>query len=98
MKTKERIDQAYNNEKKKHGTLTIIFFHIGDHYEAYYSDANILAKVCYLKIFTVAEKIPFVRFPERKVEEYMNQLVDANYSVCLSEVRGPSGQYILKSL
>lgn len=98
MKIEERINQAYNNEKKKHGILTIILFHIGDHYEAYYSDANTLAKICNLKIFTLSEKIPSIRFPERKVEEYMNQLVDANYSVCLSEVRGPSGQYILKSL
>lgn len=98
MKTEERIDLAYNNEKKKHGMLTIILFHIGDHYEAYYSDANTLAKVCNLQIFTVSEKIPSIRFPARKVEEYMNQLADDNYSVCLSEVRGSSGHYILKSL
>lgn len=98
MKIEERIDLAYNNEKKKHGILTIILFHIGDHYEAYYSDANILAKVFNLQIFTVSEKIPSIRFPESKIEEYMNKLVDANYSVCLSEVRGASGHYILKSL
>lgn len=98
MKIEERIDQAYNSEKEKHGMLTIVLFHIGDHYEAYYSDANIIAKICGLKIFSASEKIPLIRFPERKMEKYMNQLVDANYSVCLSEVRGPSGQYILKSL
>lgn len=98
MKIEERINLAYSNEKKKHGMLTIILFHIGDHYEAYYSDANTLAKVCNLQIFTVSEKIPSIRFPARKVEEYMNQLADDNYSVCLSEVRGSSGHYILKSL
>lgn len=97
MKKEDRINVAYANEKAKHGNATILF-HIGNSYEAYYSDAETLAKLLQLHIYTVNETIPFVRFPENVLEQFTNQLVDTGHSICISEVRGASGQHILESL
>lgn len=98
MKKEERINQTYNKEKGKHGNATIVLFHVGDCYEAYHSDAAVLAGLTQLKQYTVSGTIPFVRFPADELEQYMNKLVDANHSVCISEVRGASGRHILESL
>lgn len=98
MKKEERINQAYNKKKEEHGNVTIILFHVGDYFEAYYSDADVLAQLTQLKQYTVSGTIPFVRFPADEIELYMNKLADANQSVCISEIRGASGRPILESL
>lgn len=98
MKKEERINEAYNKEKEKHGKDTIILFHVGDCYEAYHSDADVLVELVQLKQYTTSGTVPFVRFPADRLELYMNKLVDANRSVCISEVRGTSGRHILESL
>ena len=98
MKKEERIHQAYNKEKEKHGNATIILFHVGDYFEAYYSDAGIIAELTRSKQYTISGTIPSVRFPAGELELYMNKLADANHSVCISEVRGASGRHILESL
>lgn len=89
---------AYNSEKMKHGNDTILLFHVGNNYEAYYSDATILAELAQLRIYTASGTIPFVRFSTNQLEQYMNLLADANHSICVSEVRGASGRHILESL
>lgn len=98
MKKEDRINQVYKSEKTKHGNDTILLFHVGENYEAYYSDAAILAELTQLRIYTACETIPFVRFAADMLEQYMNRLVDADHSICVSEVRGASGQHILESL
>lgn len=97
MKKEDRINAAYTNEKAKHGNA-IILFHIGNGYEAYYSDAETLAKLLPLRIYTVNKTISLVRFPEDELEQFTNRLVDAGHAICISEVRGTSGQHILESL
>lgn len=98
MKKEERINEAYNKEKEKHGKDTVILFHVSDCYEAYHLDADVLAELVQLKQYTVSGTVPFVRFPADLLELYMNKLVDANRSVCISEVRGTFGRHILESL
>lgn len=98
MKKEERINQVYNKEKEKHGNATIVLFHVDDCYEAYHSDAAVLAGLTQLKQYTVCGTIPFVRFPADELEQHINKLVDVNHSVCISEVRGASGRHILESL
>lgn len=98
MEKVDRINLAYKSGKTKHGNDTILLFHVGENYEAYYSDAAILAELTQLRIYNASEIIPFVRFAADMLEQYMNLLVDANHSICVSEVRGVSGQHILESL
>lgn len=97
MRKEDKINKAYTTAKAKHGDTTIVLFHIGDNYEAYYSDAQGIAELTLLHIYTVNKVIPFIRFSVEELEQYMNQLVDAGHSVCISEVRGTSGNYILEA-
>lgn len=85
--------------KMKHGADSLVFFHVGDFYEAYFDDARTVSLDTDVTLFRVtAAGIPAVRIPVAFMEEYRNRLLDAGYKVCVSEVRGASGRHILKSL
>lgn len=99
MKRDAQILLNYEQMKQKHGRDAMILFHIGDTYEAYYTDAQIIAKMLNLSLlFVTANATPAIRFPDTQLEEYRNRLLDAEYTVCVSEVRGSSGRHILKTL
>ncbi|HCR01053.1 hypothetical protein [Bacteroides uniformis] len=97
MKKEEIIRRCYGSMKKRHGMDTVILFHVGGSYEAYFEDAGTISRTMEVPRFKLtAEEIPAVRIPDTVMEECRNRLLDAGYTVCVSEVRGASGRHILK--
>ena len=91
------IERNYKQMKEKYGTDTLILFHVGESYEAYYDDARTIARTTGVPSFTItAGKIPAVRIPEADMETCRNRLLDAGCTVCVSDVRGASGRHMIK--
>ena len=71
----------------------LVFFHVDESYEAYYDDARTLTRTTGVPSFNItAARIPAVRIPEADMEACRNRLLDAGYTVCVSDVRGASGR------
>lgn len=94
------IMDVYTCMKQRYGADTIILFHVGDFFEAYIEDSRIVAQVLGIprKVLEVhPEYVIYVtRFRAVNLERHRNQLHDAGYETCTSEVRGPDGTHILK--
>ena len=90
MKKEEIIRRCYGGMKERHGVETIILFHVGDSFEAYFDDAETITRI------TEVPRIPAIRISDAALEECRNRLLDAGCKVCVSEVRGVSGRHILK--
>ena len=97
MKKESLIEQCYKRMKERHGTDTLVFFHVDESYEAYYDDARTLARTTGVPSFNItAARIPAVRIPEADMEACRNRLLDAGYTVCVSDVRGASGRHMMR--
>lgn len=97
MKKEYLIERCYKRMKERHGTDTIVFFHVDESYEAYYDDARTLARTTGVPSFNItAARILAVRIPEADMEACRNRLLDAGYTVCVSDVRGASGRHMMK--
>lgn len=97
MKKGYLIEQCYRQMKKRHGTDALVFFHVGESYEVYYDDARTLSRTTGVPSFNItAERVPVVRIPEADMETCRNRLLDAGYTVCVSDVRGASGRHMIK--
>ena len=92
MKKESLIECGYKQMKGRHGTETLIFFHVGEYYEAYYDDARTVTRTTGVPLFN----IPAARIPEADMEACRNRLLDAGYAVCVSDVRGASGRHMIK--
>lgn len=94
------IMDTYISMKLRHGSGTIILFHVGGFYEAYIEDSRIVAEVLSLprKVLEIhSEYIVYVtRFRADNLKRHLNKLYDAGYSVCVSGMRGPDGTHVLK--
>lgn len=98
MKKESLIECGYKQMKERHGTETLILFHVGEYYEAYYDDARTVARTTGVLLFNItAVRIPTARIPEADMEACRNRLLDAGYAVCVSDVRGASGRHIIKA-
>ena len=86
MKKEEIIRRCYGGMKERHGVETIILFHVGDSFEAYFDDAETITRITEVPRFKMTAAL----------EECRNRLLDAGCKVCVSEVRGVSGRHILK--
>ena len=97
MKKEEIIRRCYGGMKERHGVETIILFHVGDSFEAYFDDAETITRITEVPRFKMtAAGIPAIRISDAALEECRNRLLDAGCKVCVSEVRGVSGRHILK--
>ena len=97
MKKKEIIRRCYGGMKERHGVETIILFHVGDSFEAYFDDAETITRITEVPRFKMtAAGIPAIRISDAALEECRNRFLDAGCKVCGSEVRGVSGRHILK--
>lgn len=97
MKREILIETSYMQAKERHGTDTLILFHVGESYEAYYDDAQTIARTTGVPSFNITfMEIPTVRIHETNMETCRNRLLDAGYAVCISDVRDASGRHILK--
>lgn len=79
--------------KSRRGINTLILFRNGDHFEAYDKDAKIVAETLTLKTF-IEDSLETVRFPASDIESSSNQLLDAGFAVCISEMRDEFGDFI----
>ena len=97
MKREFLIERGYKQMKERHGADALILFHVGESYEAYYDDARTVARTTGVPLFNItAAGIPAVRIPEADMEACRNRLLDAGYTVCVSDVRGASGRHMIK--
>ena len=98
MKKEFIIERSYKQAKERHGNETLTLFHVGESYEAYYDDAETISRTTGAPLFDVTVgKIPAVRIPAPDMEECRNRLLNAGYTVCVSDVRGASGRHIIKA-
>lgn len=93
MKEKNKLQDALEKMKIRRGNDTIILFHNGDSFEAYGKDAQVIAEELGLITFT-KDGILATSFSHDKQEEYTNRLLNKGYAVCISEMRGASGNFI----
>lgn len=95
----EVIAEHYSRMKVRRGDDTLILFHVGNYFEAYFDDAIKIAP--YLGVSPVTNRrgtVPTTFFAEDKIEEINNKLLDAGFGTCISEVRGKDGNFVLDSL
>lgn len=89
MKKEEIIRRCYGGMEERHGVETIILFHVGDSFEAYFDDAETITRITEVPRFKMtAAGIPAIRISDAALEECRNRLLDAGCKVCVSEVRG----------
>ncbi len=63
---------------------TILFFRLGDFYEAFYEDAELLAKELDLTL-TKRQEIPMAGIPHHTCDTYIDRLVAKGYRVAIAE-------------
>ena len=86
MKKEEIIRRCYGGMKERHGVETIILFHVGDSFEAYFDDAETITRITEVPRFKMtAAGIPAIRISDAALEECRNRLLDAGCKVCVSE-------------
>ena len=81
-KTSPMMLQWHECKKKSEGAL--LFFRLGDFYEAFYSDAITLAKELDLTL-TKRHEIPMAGIPFHTSEAYIDKLVGKGYRVAIAE-------------
>jgi len=80
--------------KNRRGADTLILFRNGNNFEAYNSDAKIIAQTLSLKTF-IEDEFETISFQASEIEDYSNRLLDAGHSVCIVEMRDESGNFII---
>ena len=77
MKKEEIIRRCYGGMKERHGVETIILFHVGDSFEAYFDDAETITRITEVPRFKMtAAGIPAIRISDAALEECRNRLLD----------------------
>lgn len=79
--------------KTRRGVNTLILFRNKDNFEAYDKDAEVVSETLKLKTF-IENGLKTVKFPALDIEKYSKQLLDAGHSICISEMRDGSGDFI----
>lgn len=78
--------------KALRGNDTIILFHNGNYFEAYEEDARTISKQ--LNLETIEEDgVLILRIPEDKEQSTTNLLLDAEFAVCVSDMRDSDGNF-----
>ncbi|MCX8112486.1 MAG: DNA mismatch repair protein MutS [Bacteroidia bacterium] len=81
------MEQYYAMKAKYPGTL--LLFQVGDFYEAFEEDAQLLASILGLTLTRrnngKAEEVPMAGFPIRAVDTYVRQLIEAGYRVAICD-------------
>ena len=72
------------NACKKNAKNAILFFRMGDFYEAFYDDAALVAKELKLTL-TKRQNIPMSGVPHHACEGYIDKLVNKGYRVAIAE-------------
>lgn len=90
-------------EIKKQFPDTILFFRLGDFYETFDRDAEIVAEVCDIVLtsrpITKDERVPLAGVPHHSLETHLARLVNAGYKVAIAEQIGnkpPAGEKLVE--
>jgi len=88
---------------KKQLPDTILFFRLGDFYETFDADAEIVARVCEVVLTSRPvgkdERVPLAGVPYHSVEPHIARLVNAGYKVAIAEQLGsepPPGEKLVE--
>ncbi len=88
---------------KKQFPDTILFFRLGDFYETFDADAEIVARVCDVVLTSrpvgLSERVPLAGVPYHSVEPHIARLVNAGYKVAIAEQLGsepPPGEKLVE--
>lgn len=82
--TPKKLDDVWDELKKKHNDA-ILLFRVGDFYEAFHQDAEILAKVLNLTTTKKSDGIVLAGFPHHALDNYQPMLVRAEHRVAIVE-------------
>lgn len=82
--TPKKLDDVWDELKKKHNDA-ILLFRVGDFYEAFHQDAEILAKVLNLTTTKKSDGIVLAGFPHHALDKYVPMLVRAKHRVAIVE-------------
>lgn len=81
--------QQYQAMKKQIGEKTLLFFRLGDFYELFFEDAQIVSKELDLILTARAagnqQKAPMCGVPHHAANAYMQRLVDKGYKIAVAE-------------
>ncbi|MFZ2360694.1 MAG: DNA mismatch repair protein MutS [Anaerolineae bacterium] len=88
---------------KKQFPDTVLFFRLGDFYETFDGDAEIVARVCDVVLTSrpvgLNERVPLAGVPYHSVEPHIAKLVNAGYKVAIAEQLGsepPPGEKLVE--
>jgi DNA mismatch repair protein MutS len=88
---------------KKQFPDTVLFFRLGDFYETFDGDAEIVARVCQVVLTSrpvgLNERVPLAGVPYHSVEPHIAKLVNAGYKVAIAEQVGnepPPGEKLVE--
>ncbi len=80
--------QQYREAKQRHPGM-LLLFHVGDFYETFYEDAQVLARVLNLTLTSrekeSEEPIPLAGFPIRSLETHLRNLLRAGHRVAICD-------------
>lgn len=94
--------EIYARLKRQHGSKTLLFFRVDDNLVAYLNDAVVVASVLNLPLESspggLAQPQLAVHYPVGREEEYINCLVEAGYSIHISQEYDSEDNYKIKPL
>ncbi len=89
-----RVMQPYRGylAVKAENPDSLVFYQVGDFFEAYNDDAKTVAETLDLVMTSRAvsdsQRVPMVGFPQNRLNTYMNMLTDRGFDLVLSAVEG----------
>lgn len=76
--------QQYHDAKNRHPGM-ILLFRMGDFYEAFHDDAELLAKVLGLTLTSRDKSVPMAGFPHHSLEGHLRRLLQGGHRVAVCD-------------
>src|SRR5881396_2040296 len=76
--------QQYRDAKERHPGM-LLLFRMGDFFELFDQDAEVVAKVLGLTLTSRDKTIPMAGFPHHQLENYLHELLRAGYRVAVCD-------------
>ncbi|KKL95015.1 hypothetical protein LCGC14_1858880 [marine sediment metagenome] len=77
------IEQA--KRLQNHYCSAILLMHVGDFYEAFYKDAEVVSQICNTALIK-RDEVPLTGFPSESFDEYLPKLIKAGYKVAVANI------------
>lgn len=82
-----KIEKAYRHFKSQYPSA-VLFFRLGDFYETFYGDAEVVAQVLGMRLTRRSvgpAAIPLAGIPYHSLDLYLNKMIKAGYKVAVCE-------------